>query len=69
MEAFAEAIAKLEGIEMRRDVTTAYVGAQGTHKAFTDYLKSINLNKGSKDPEEMVDDFLQAFQGGFKGID
>jgi hypothetical protein len=69
MEAFAESIAKLEGIEMRRDVTTVYVGAQGTHKAFTDYLKSINLNKGQKDQGEIVDEFLSAFKTGFKGID
>lgn len=68
MEAFAEAIAKLEGIEMRKSVTTSYIGAQGSYKAFTDYLKSINLSKGpDSDPAQAADAFLQAFQGGFKG--
>lgn len=67
MEAFAESIAKLEGVEMRKDVTTAYIGSQGSYKAFSDYLKSINISKSSVDPVQEADDFLSAFKGGFKG--
>jgi hypothetical protein len=69
MEAFAEAIAKLEAIEMRKGLTIAYVGAQGTHKAFTDFLKSINLNKNAPDHAQAADDFFAAYKRGFKGDD
>ena len=68
IEAFAESIAKLEGIEMRKNVTVAYVGAQASHKGFTDFLKSINLNKGADKPVHGGEDFLSAFKAGFRGL-
>ena len=68
IEAFAESIAKLEGVEMRRSVTVAYVGAQASHKGFIDFLKSINLNKGADQPVHAGDEFFAAFKSGFREL-
>jgi hypothetical protein len=67
IEAFAEAIAKRDSIEMRKNVTAAYVGAQASHKGFSDFLKSINLDKRASEFESQSEDFLRAFNTGFRG--
>lgn len=53
---------------MRKDVTVAYVGAQASHKGFTDFLKSINLDKGADKPIHAGDEFFAAFKSGFREL-
>lgn len=66
MEAFAESIAKLESIEMRKTVTNTFIASQGTGKVVTDYLKTLSSTKKDDDDTDAGEALLADFAAGFK---
>lgn len=67
MEAFVESIGHLENINSRRTIIQNFVSAQSDAEGIKKFLKDLRTKKTEKPTEEAVEDFLTAFQAGFKG--